>query len=111
MGGNIGLLALYVLGFIAIFYFMAIRPQQKQRRAHDELVASVRKGDRVVTAGGIFGTIKRTDENAVMLEVAKGVTIKLAKRAIAEVIRDPGAAAAPLEVEAPGEEPEEGDQV
>jgi len=111
LGGNIGLLALYVLGFIAIFYFMAIRPQQKQRRAHEELVASVRKGDRGVTAGGIFGTIKRTDENAVMLEVAKGGTIKLAKRAIAEVIRDQGAAAAPLEVEAPGEESEEGDQV
>lgn len=82
---NLGLLALYVLGFILIFYFMAIRPQQRQRRAHEQMVSAVRKGDQVVTAGGIVGSVRRTDDNFVMLEVAKGVQLKVARRAIAEI--------------------------
>ena len=64
---------LYVVGFIAIFYFMAIRPQQRQRRAHDTLVSSVKKGDRIVTVGGLYGTVRRVDDASVMIEVAKGV--------------------------------------
>ncbi|MCZ7661985.1 MAG: preprotein translocase subunit YajC [Thermoleophilia bacterium] len=109
MGGNIGLLALYVLGFIAIFYFMAIRPQQRQKKAHEALVASVRRGDKVITAGGIHGTIKRVEDGVVTLEVAKGVTIKLARRAIAEVLRDTAETQAPAEIEAPDNEPPEDD--
>jgi preprotein translocase subunit YajC len=81
----LGLLVLYVLGFILIFYFMAIRPQQRQRRAHESMVKAVKKGDQVITAGGIVGTVRRTDESFVMLEVAKGVQLKLARRAIAEI--------------------------
>jgi preprotein translocase subunit YajC len=82
---NLGLLVLYVLGFILIFYFMAIRPQQRQRRVHEQMVSAVKKGDQVITAGGIVGTVRRTDESFVMLEVAKGVQLKLARRAIAEI--------------------------
>ena len=89
---NLSLLALYVVGFIAIFYFLAIRPQQRQRRAHDTLVSSVKKGDRIVTVGGVFGTVCRVDDASVMMEVAKGVQIQLARRAIAEIVVDPSAA-------------------
>jgi preprotein translocase subunit YajC len=85
---NLGLLVIYVVAFIAIFYFLAIRPQQRQRRAHDALVAAAKKGDRIVTAGGIFGTIKRVEDSSVLLEVAKGVEIRIARKAIAEVISD-----------------------
>jgi preprotein translocase subunit YajC len=87
---NLGLLVLYVLGFILIFYFMAIRPQQRQRRAHQQMVSAVKKGDQVITAGGIVGTVRRTDESFVMLEVAKGVQLKLARRAIAEITSKQG---------------------
>jgi len=87
-------LALYVIGFIAIFYFLAIRPQQRQRRAHEELVGSVKKGDQVVTAGGVYGTVRRVDDQAVMVEVAKGVQIKIARRAIGEILREAGSAVA-----------------
>jgi preprotein translocase subunit YajC len=89
---NLSLLALYVVGFIAIFYFLAIRPQQKQRRAHDTLVSSVKKGDRIVSVGGLFGTVRRVDETSVMMEVAKGVQIQLSRRAIAEIVSDPASA-------------------
>jgi len=84
--GNFGLLALYVLGFIAIFYFLAIRPQQRQRKAHDQLVSGLKRGDRVVTVGGLHGKIKRTEEDVVVLEIAKNVDVRLGRRAIAEVV-------------------------
>jgi preprotein translocase subunit YajC len=86
---NIGLLAVYVIGFIAIFYFLAIRPQQRQRKAHEELVSSVKRGDRVVSIGGIHGTVKRVEEGIVVVEVAKGVEIKISRRAVAEISREP----------------------
>jgi preprotein translocase subunit YajC len=86
--GSSTLLIVYVVAFIAIFYFMAIRPQQRQRRAHAELISSLKKGDQVVTAGGMYGTVKRIDEGIVVVEIARGVSIKVARRAIAEVIRD-----------------------
>lgn len=91
MGSNFGLLALYVVGFIAIFYFLAIRPQQRQRKAHDTLVSGVKRGDMVITVGGIHGKIKRTEESTVVLEIAKGVDVTLSRRAIAEVVSDTGA--------------------
>lgn len=109
--GNFGLLALYVLGFIAIFYFLAIRPQQRQRKAHDALVSSVKRGDRVVTVGGIHAKVKRTEESAVVLEIAKGVDIKVSRRAIAEVVLDaavePPAEVVVPELEAPEEDSSE----
>ena len=86
--GSSTLLIVYVVAFIAIFYFMAIRPQQRQRRAHADLISQLKKGDQVITAGGMYGTVKRIEEGIVVIEIAKGVTIKVARRAIAEVIRD-----------------------
>jgi preprotein translocase subunit YajC len=82
------MLIIYVVAFIAIFYFMAIRPQQRQRRAHQALLSQLKKGDRIVTAAGIYGTVKRVEEGIVVVEVAKGVSLKIARRAVAEIIRD-----------------------
>jgi preprotein translocase subunit YajC len=83
-----GMLIIYVVAFIAIFYFMAIRPQQRQRRAHQALLSSLKKGDRIVTAAGVYGTVKRVEETIVVVEIAKGVSIKVARRAVAEIVRD-----------------------
>jgi preprotein translocase subunit YajC len=74
--------------FIAIFYFMGIRPQQKQRRAHQELMTSLKKGDVVMTASGIYGTVKRVEDTYVVIEIAKGITMKVVRRAVADIIRD-----------------------
>jgi preprotein translocase subunit YajC len=79
-------LIVYVVVFIAIFYFMAIRPQQRQRRAHQELLASLKKGDRVSTAAGIYGTVKKIEDNIVHVEIARGVTMKVSRRAIVEIL-------------------------
>ncbi len=82
------MLIIYVVAFIAIFYFMAIRPQQRQRRAHAELLNSLKKGDTIITAAGMYGTVKRVDDNVIEVEIAKGVTIKINRRAVSEIIRD-----------------------
>lgn len=105
--GNFGLLALYVLGFIAIFYFLAIRPQQRQRKAHEALVSSVKRGDKVVTVGGLHGKVKRTDDTSVVLEIAKGVDVRLSRRAIAEVVQETPAEPAAPELEAPDDDSSE----
>jgi len=88
LSSSAGMLIIYVVAFIAIFYFMAIRPQQRQRRAHQALLSALKKGDQIVTAAGMYGTVKRVEENIVVVEIAKGVTIKIARRAVAEIIRD-----------------------
>ena len=84
---NIMMIGIIVV-FFALMYFMMIRPQQKQRRAHQELLASLKKGDQVMTAAGIYGTVKRVEENLVVIEIAKGVTMKVVRRAIMDIIRD-----------------------
>ena len=88
MSNNFLLIVLYAVGFIAIFYFMAIRPQQRQRRAHNDLVSSIKPGDEVVTAGGIFGTVKRTEDDVITLQIAKNVDIRVARKAVAEVVHE-----------------------
>ena len=88
MSSSAGMLIIYVVAFIAIFYFMAIRPQQKQRKVHQALLSSLKKGDHVVTASGIYGTVKRVEETIVVVEVAKGVSMKVARNAISQIIRD-----------------------
>ncbi len=73
-----------ILPLLAIFYFMMIRPQKRQRQAQQALVNSVEDGDEVMTAAGIFGTVTELDEdeNTFMLEVAPGVKIKMVRDAI-----------------------------
>lgn len=88
MSGNSYYTILLLVVFVAIFYLIGIRPSQKQRRMHQEMLSSLTKGDRVVTAGGIHGVVKRMEDGIVVVEIAKGITVKVARRAIAEVKRD-----------------------
>ncbi len=77
-----------IVAFFAFFYFMAIRPQSKQRKAHQEMMSTLAKGDLVMTGSGIYGKVKRVEDTVVVVEIAKGVTMKVARRAIADIIRD-----------------------
>ena len=88
MSSSAGMLIIYVVAFIGIFYFMAIRPQQKQRKAHAALLSSLKKGDQIMTASGIYGKVKRVEESLVVVEIARGVTIKIARNAVTQIIRD-----------------------
>ena len=63
----------------AIFYFLLIRPQQKKAKEHKALLEAIKKGDNVITAGGMHGKVNSVDENIVTLEIATGVNIKITK--------------------------------
>ena len=72
----------------AIFYFLLIRPQQKKAKEHKVLIDSLKKGDNVITAGGVHGKVTAVDDTIVSLEIATGVTIKITKSYIATVKKD-----------------------
>jgi preprotein translocase subunit YajC len=71
---------------IAAFYLLAIRPQQKRNKAHQELVASLVEGDRVITIGGMHGTVRTLEDDRVGLEVATGMIVEFARSAVAQKI-------------------------
>src|ERR1700757_4169736 len=68
-----------------IFYFLLIRPQQKKAKEHRALLDSLKKGDMVVTAGGMHGKVTAINENVITLEIAPGVNIKINKGYIASL--------------------------
>jgi preprotein translocase subunit YajC len=71
--------------FAAVIYFLFIRPQQRQVRQHAALVEGLEVGDDILTSAGIYGTITELDGDTMQLEVADGVVLTMAKRAVAEV--------------------------
>ena len=71
-----------------IFYFLLIRPQQKKAKAHKALLESMKKGDNVITAGGVHGKITGVENDLVTLEVANNVNIKITKSYIAAIKKD-----------------------
>jgi preprotein translocase subunit YajC len=88
--GSSGTALLVSLGLmVVVFYFLLIRPQQRRARAQRDLVESVEVGDEVVTVGGMFGTIRAMDEDAVTLQVAPGTEIRMLKTAILRKITEP----------------------
>ncbi len=73
---------------ILIFYFMIIRPQQKRTKERQKLIDSMKKGDKVITSGGMYGTISGLDEKTVLVQIADNVKVKLDRSAIATIISD-----------------------
>lgn len=78
--GIMGLLPLFII--FAVFYFFLIRPQMKQAKEHKQMVESLNKGDEVVTNGGMLGKINKVGDNFIILEIAKGIEVKVQKQAI-----------------------------
>jgi preprotein translocase subunit YajC len=70
---------------IGIMYFLMIRPQQKRLKEHRDMVAAIRRGDTVVTSGGIIGKVTKVDDNELQVEIAEGVKIKVVRSTVSEV--------------------------
>ena len=75
-GGGFSAIVPLILMF-AIFYFLLIRPQQKKAKEHREMVNNLKKGDRVITSGGIHGRVTSLDEGTVMVEIADKIKVKV----------------------------------
>ena len=80
-----------IIAMIAIFYFFMIRPQQKKQKEIRKAREAMKSGDKVVTAGGIFGRIKEVKETTFIVEIAAGVTIKIDKGSVYPTVEDAAA--------------------
>ncbi|TMM49018.1 preprotein translocase subunit YajC [Qipengyuania marisflavi] len=80
-----------IVGMILIFWFLIIRPQMRQQKAHAAKVAGLKRGDQVVTAGGLVGKVIKVDEHYAEIELAKGTVVKAVKSTIGDVIPPAGA--------------------
>ena len=73
---------------ISIFYFMILRPQQKKQKEREKLLSAIKKGDKVITAGGLHATIAGIDDKTVLLQVADGVKLKFERSSVSTVVKE-----------------------
>jgi len=67
----------------AMMYFLMIRPQRKRQKEHQQLMEELKRGDRVITAGGIYGVIESVSEDSIVLKVESGATMRVARNSVA----------------------------
>jgi preprotein translocase subunit YajC len=72
----------------AIIYFLMIRPEQKKQKSRQQMINNVKKGDKIVTIGGIYGTVGNVKDGVIMIKIAENTVVELRKGAISEVIAD-----------------------
>jgi len=89
-GGNQNAMAAFIpiILIVVVFYFLLIRPQQKRTKQHRSMAEALKAGDKVVTVGGIRGTVAGVDQQTVILRVADNVKITINKSAIAGIIQE-----------------------
>jgi len=91
-GGNpLSMLLPFVLIF-AVFYFIVIMPAKKQQKKKDAMIAALKKGDRIVTGGGIYGTVATVEEQSLLIKVAENTKIRISKTAVAGLVGSDGTA-------------------
>jgi preprotein translocase subunit YajC len=85
-GGGFAFLIPLILIFV-VFYFLLIRPQQKRMKEHQNMVANLRRGDRIVTGGGLVGSVtKVVDDNEIQVEIAEGVKVRVMRNSVQQVM-------------------------
>jgi preprotein translocase subunit YajC len=84
-GANMIVQFLPIILIFVIMYFLILRPQRMKARAHQEMVANLRRGDTIVTSGGLIGKVSKVDEGEVQVELAEGVRVKIVRSMVSEV--------------------------
>ena len=89
-GGSSSMVSTIIMfGLIfVIFYFLIIRPQQRRQKEREKLLGALEKGDKVVTSGGLHGTISGLEEKTVLLQIADGVKVKVDRASIGQVLKE-----------------------
>jgi preprotein translocase subunit YajC len=83
-GGMLGSLIPLILIFV-IFYFLLIRPQQKRAKEHKTMIENLKKGDKIITSGGVYGVIEAVGTNTVTVKISENVKVKFGKAYVAAV--------------------------
>jgi len=82
-GGFDWTLIIFIVLLVGVFYFLIIRPQRRQQKKHQELMQELKRGDKVVTTGGIYGVVESLSDDSVVLKIESGGTIRVARNSIA----------------------------
>jgi preprotein translocase subunit YajC len=82
-GGFDWTIIVFLVLIFAIFYFLLIRPQRKRQKQQQQLMEALKRGDRVITAGGIYGVVESVSEDSVLIKVESGATMRVAKSSVA----------------------------
>jgi preprotein translocase subunit YajC len=89
-GSPLTMLVPFALIF-AVFYFIVILPAKKQQKKKETMIAGLKKGDRIVTTGGIFGTVAAVEDQSLLVKVSENVKIRITKSAVAGPVSGEGA--------------------
>ena len=81
-GGFDWTIIIFLIVIFGIFYFIMVRPQRKRQKEHEQLVQTLNKGDRVVTAGGIYGVVESLSDDSIVLKVESGSTIRVVRGSV-----------------------------
>jgi preprotein translocase subunit YajC len=85
-GGGFSSLIMMIAIF-AIFYFILIRPQQKKMKEHKKMVEELKKGDRIVTSGGMYATVENATPDTLTVKIAEGVKVKITRGSVGAVVK------------------------
>ena len=89
----------FILIFV-IFYFLLIRPQQKKAKEHQNMITNIKKGDQIITSGGIYGRVTGMDDKTLTVEISEKVRVKLVRGSVSTVLPASGQPQAPKETKA-----------
>jgi len=87
-GGSLVTTLIFFALIFFIFYFMILRPQQKRQKERQKMLDSLKKGDKIITAGGIHGTVVGLEDKTVLVQIAENTKVKLEKGSISSIIRE-----------------------
>ena len=87
-GGSQYMSIVMLVAIVGIFYFLMIRPQQKRAKEHKNFLESLKKGDKIITSGGLYGTITGITDDAITIEIAEKVRVKVEKGTVATMQRN-----------------------
>jgi preprotein translocase subunit YajC len=91
-GGDLFISIMPLLLIFVVFYFLLIRPQQQKMKTHRQMIDGLKKGDQVLTAGGIIGRITRVEaDNTLAVEIAPNVQVKVARGTVSDLLNKPAA--------------------
>lgn len=82
-GGFDWTIIIFLVLIFAVFYFLLIRPQRKRQKEQQHLMEELRRGDKVITSGGIYGVIESVSEDSIVIKVESGTTMRIAKSSVA----------------------------
>ena len=88
-GGGFSMFVPLILIFV-IFYFFLIRPQQKKQKQHQTMLSALKKGDRIVSSGGLHGVITGLTDDVITMEIAPKVRVKVSRGSVAGIVRKEG---------------------